>query len=63
MYKDILRSIDHVAIWPVISFIIFFLFFLFLLWWTFTVDKKFIRDMSELPLQDGAESTNANAKS
>lgn len=63
MYKDILRSIDHVAIWPVISFIIFFLFFLVLLWWTFTVDKKFIRDMSEMPLQDGAQSAKANAKS
>ena len=55
MYKDILRSIDHIEIWPVISFIIFFLFFLMLLWWTFTADKKFITMMSEKPLHDGAE--------
>lgn len=53
MYKDILRSIDHIEIWPVISFVIFFLFFLFLLWWAFTADKKFINTMSEMPLHDG----------
>ena len=62
MYKDILRSIDHVAIWPVISFIIFFLFFLLLLWWTFTVDKGFIRKMSNLPLQDGVEKNTLNSQ-
>ena len=55
MYKEILRSIEHIEIWPVISFIIFFLFFLLLLWWTFTVDKKFINSMSRKPLHDGAE--------
>jgi cytochrome c oxidase cbb3-type subunit 4 len=49
MYKDILQNIDHVAIWPVISFVIFFLFFLFLLWYVFTVDKDFIREMKNLP--------------
>ncbi len=26
MYKDILRDIDNIAIWPTISFVIFFLF-------------------------------------
>lgn len=55
MYKNILQSIDHVALWPVISFIIFFLFFLFLVWWAVTVDKRFIREMSELPLEDGIQ--------
>ena len=52
MYKEILRNIDNVEIWPVISFVIFFLFFLFLLWWVFTVDKKFIRHMKEMPLKE-----------
>lgn len=54
MYKEILRSIDHIEIWPIISFIIFFLFFLMLIWWTVTADKKFITMMSEKPLHDGA---------
>jgi cytochrome c oxidase cbb3-type subunit 4 len=52
MYKDVLRSIDNIAIWPVISFVIFFLFFLGLLWWTFSVDKKFISRMSNMPMDD-----------
>jgi beta-lactam-binding protein with PASTA domain len=57
MYKNILQSIDHIAIWPVISFVIFFTFFLVLLWWVFTADKNFIKEMSEKPLQDGAETS------
>lgn len=52
MYKNVLQSIDHIAIWPVISFVIFFLFFLCLLWWVFSVKKDFIQRMSELPLND-----------
>jgi hypothetical protein len=55
MYKNVLQSIDHIEIWPVISFIIFFLFFLFLVWWAATVDKKFIREMSELTLENDSE--------
>jgi cytochrome c oxidase cbb3-type subunit IV len=54
MYKDILPQIDHVAIWPVISFVIFFLFFIVLLWWVFTADKEFIKEMSQKPLHDGS---------
>ena len=46
MYKSILQSIDNIAIWPIISFVIFFLFFLLLLWYVFTADQKFIKKMS-----------------
>lgn len=63
MYKEILQGIDHIAVWPVISFVIFFLFFLVLLWWTFTVDQKFIRQMSDLPLEDGSQKTDSTLKS
>lgn len=52
MYKNVLQTIDNVAIWPVISFVIFFLFFLVLLWWVFTVNKKFVDHMSNMPLED-----------
>ena len=58
MYKDILRNIDNIAIWPTISFIIFFLFFLVLLWWVFTTDKRYINLMSNKPFEDGINSTN-----
>ena len=54
MYKNVLQSIDNIAIWPVISFVIFFLFFICLLWWVFTTDKKFIHKMRGLPLESGA---------
>jgi hypothetical protein len=54
MYKNVLQSIDNIAIWPVISFVIFFLFFLCLLWWVVTVDKKIIKEISELPLESKA---------
>jgi cytochrome c oxidase cbb3-type subunit IV len=50
MYKNVLESIDNIAIWPVISFVIFFLFFICLLWWVFTTDKKFIETMKSMPL-------------
>jgi cytochrome c oxidase cbb3-type subunit IV len=52
MYKNVLQSIDNVAIWPVISFVIFFVFFLCLLWWVFTTDKKTLEEIENLPLQD-----------
>lgn len=51
MYKNVLQSIDNIAIWPVISFVIFFLFFLCLLWWVFTADKKLLKRLSELPIE------------
>jgi len=57
MYKEVLRSIDNIAIWPVISFVIFFIFFLCLLWWAFTVDKKFISRMSSMPMDDDMKSS------
>jgi hypothetical protein len=60
MYKNVLQSIDHIAIWPVVSFVIFFLFFICLLWWVFSVDKNFIRKMSELPIEN--DSMNSTPK-
>ena len=51
MYKNVLQSIDNIAIWPVISFVIFFLFFICLLWWVFTADRKLMKKMSEMPME------------
>lgn len=55
MYKNILQQIEHIAIWPVISFLIFFLFFVCLLWWVIRVDKSYIVKMKGLPLDDKSE--------
>ena len=54
MYNNVLQSIDNIAIWPVISFVIFFLFFICLLWYVCTVDKKFIEHMAALPTEDSS---------
>jgi cytochrome c oxidase cbb3-type subunit IV len=62
MYKNVLQSIDNIEIWPVISFVIFFLFFLGLLWWVFTVDKKFIDEMSGLPVDKSESDKESNLK-
>ena len=65
MYKEVLRSIDNIAIWPVISFVIFFAFFIGLLWFTFTADKNFIKRMSNMPMDDEPSNENkivANTK-
>lgn len=63
MYKNILQSIDNVAIWPVISFVIFFLFFLFLIWHVLTTDKTFIGKMKNMPLDDQTRESSSNIKS
>lgn len=63
MYKNILQSIDNVAIWPIISFSIFFIFFLMLLWYVFTVDKKFIRKMKNMPLDKPDDSVDSSTTS
>lgn len=60
MYKNILQSIDNIAIWPVVSFVIFFVFFICLLWWVFSVDKTFITKMKHLPID--TDSSNKNTQ-
>jgi len=53
MYKDVLRTIENVQIWPLISLIIFFLFFIGVVIYLLKMDKNFIKKMKELPMDDG----------
>jgi len=53
MYKQILQTIQNIEIWPLISLVIFFVFFVGVLIKVILIDKKFIRKMEELPLDDG----------
>jgi cytochrome c oxidase cbb3-type subunit 4 len=62
MYKNVLQSIDNIAIWPVISFVIFFLFFICLLWWVFSADKKFIDKMKNMPMDDQSPENSSTLK-
>ncbi len=55
MYKNVLQNITNIEMWPLISFVIFFVFFLGLLVWVFTVDKKYISEMSSMPLKNDTD--------
>lgn len=62
MYKNVLQNIENIAIWPMVSFVIFFVFFICLLLWVFSVDKKHIKKMENLPFEgtDLKNETNLN---
>ncbi len=47
-----MQSIDGVAIYPVISFIIFFSFFLGLFAYVFLLRKSYVKELENLPLTE-----------
>ncbi len=53
--KGNLENIDGVALYPIISLLIFFIFFVALFWWVITVNKKYVGELSELPLDKEPE--------
>lgn len=52
MYKEILRSMDGIAIGGTIGFLIFFAFFIGLLIYVFTMRKEHRDEMKKLPLDN-----------
>jgi len=50
--KGYMETIDGVATYPVISLLIFFVFFTLLFWWVLTASKSYIKEVSELPLEE-----------
>ncbi|AYN68242.1 CcoQ/FixQ family Cbb3-type cytochrome c oxidase assembly chaperone [Euzebyella marina] len=50
--KGHMESIEGIATYPMISLLIFFVFFALLFWWVFTASKRYVREMSELPLDE-----------
>ncbi len=57
MYKEVLRSIENVEIFPIISLVIFVLFFTGIAIWALKVPKEYIEHMSSLPMDDDHELT------
>jgi len=53
MYKQILQSIQNIEIWPIISLVIFFVIFIGILIKVILIDKKYIKKMEDMPLDDG----------
>ena len=52
MYKEILRSIDNIEIYPIISLIIFVLFFVGMFIWVVKTPKGHIKHMESLPFDE-----------
>ena len=50
MHMDVLRSIAGIEIFPVISLVVFVSFFGGMLVWTLRLDRKRLRELSQLPL-------------
>ena len=50
--KHTMESIDGIAIFPIISFVIFFSFFIGLLFWVFSTNKDYIKHAEELPFKE-----------
>ncbi|MBT8306453.1 MAG: CcoQ/FixQ family Cbb3-type cytochrome c oxidase assembly chaperone [Maribacter sp.] len=50
--KNHMESIEGIATYPMISLLIFFIFFALLFWWVFTARKEYIKEVSEIPLED-----------
>jgi len=48
-----LQSIEGIEFFTIVSMVIFILFFIGMIIWLFKVDKKYIKTMSELPLEEG----------
>lgn len=63
MFKEVLQSIEGIEFYTIVSMIIFILFFIGMTIWLFTIDKKYIKQMSELPLnEENKEVTNLTGR-
>ena len=51
MIRNYLQSIEGVEIYPLISLVVFLLFFVIIIIWMIKVDKNYIKEMEELPLE------------
>ena len=52
MYKDVLRSIEGIGLFPCISLIVFITLFVFMLVYVMKKSRKHWQEAAEIPLQD-----------
>ncbi len=50
--KKHMETMDGVEIYPIISLLIFFIFFVVLTWWVLSAKKDYIKEVSNLPLDN-----------
>lgn len=60
MFKEVLQSIEGIGIYPIISMIVFILFFVAVIIWYFKADKKYLKKMKNLPLDEDEKSNSNN---
>jgi len=60
MIRNLLQSIEGVEIYPLISLLVFVVFFVVILVWMFRIDKNYIKEMEQLPL-DSNNNRNLNS--
>ncbi len=53
--KNHMDSIAGIEIYPMIALLIFFTFFILLFWWVITAKKDYIKNVSNLPLDNQNE--------
>ncbi|NCT18626.1 MAG: cytochrome C oxidase subunit IV [Flavobacteriaceae bacterium CG2_30_34_30] len=56
--KGHMESIDGIEIYPIISLLIFFVFFVVLFLWVISANKKYIEQVSNIPLESDEEENN-----
>ena len=57
MYREVLRSIDGVEVFPIISLLIFFAFFVGVVVWSIRLDHQRVSEMAHLPLDGNPNRT------
>jgi len=60
MIRNLLQSIEGVEIYPLISLVVFVVFFVVILFWMLRIDKNYIKEMEQLPL-DSNSNRNLNS--
>jgi len=58
--KGHMETIQDIEIYPIISLLIFFSFFAILFIWVVTAKKKYIEEVSNIPLDKDGEENNTN---
>jgi cytochrome c oxidase cbb3-type subunit 4 len=56
--KQYTETMDHAAVYPVISLLIFFIFFVVLLVYVKKMDKQSVQVLSNIPLEGADENNN-----
>lgn len=58
MNRNVLETIQGIEVFPLISLVIFFGFFMLMLYWVFFLDKSYIHEAEELPLDEDSSKSN-----